>query len=124
MNFGKCLISGIIGGVIGAAAWGAVAYFTGYEIGWLAWGVGVLVGMAVRVAAGGESGAGLGVLACMIALGSIAGGKYTAAYLSVQAEIKKVGTITISEDNARLYTASRLVHEYEDAGKTLKWPEG
>jgi hypothetical protein len=46
------LLMGLVGGLIamlgGAIVWGAVTYFTQYQIGWVAIGVGFLVGVAVR----------------------------------------------------------------------------
>ena len=35
---------------MGAAVWAGIAYFAGYEVGWVAWGIGALVGVAVRFA--------------------------------------------------------------------------
>jgi len=46
------LIMGLVGGgiamLVSAAIWGAVTYFTEYQIGWMAIGVGFLVGIAVK----------------------------------------------------------------------------
>lgn len=53
------LLMGLIGGVIamlvGAVVWGAITYFTEYQIGWMAVGVGFLVGMAVKFFGKGKS---------------------------------------------------------------------
>ncbi|MGB6854942.1 MAG: hypothetical protein WBG49_20340 [Thermoanaerobaculia bacterium] len=38
------LVGGLAGGLIGAAAWMVVVYFTDYELGVIAWGIGVLAG--------------------------------------------------------------------------------
>lgn len=124
MDAMKCVVGGLVGGLIGAAIWGAIAYFTGYEIGWIAWAVGVVVGMGVRLTSGGASGAGLGVLASILALASIAGGKYAAAYLTVQSMVKAASKIEINDEQAQGYIANQLVREYEEAGKPLKWPDG
>ena len=43
----KDVTFGLIGGAIGAAVWAGVVAVTQYEIGWIAWGVGGLVGYAV-----------------------------------------------------------------------------
>lgn len=73
------LLMGLIGGLIamlgGAIAWGAVTYFTEYQIGWLAIGVGFLVGVAVRFFGKGKtlifgvSSAALALIGC--ALGNL-----------------------------------------------------
>lgn len=41
-------MAGIAAAAVGAALWAAVTYFTEYQIGWMAVGVGLLVGFAVR----------------------------------------------------------------------------
>ena len=52
------LLMGLIGGAIamlvGAIVWGAVTYFTEYQIGWMAIGVGFLVGLAIKFSDGGK----------------------------------------------------------------------
>lgn len=120
----KCLLGGLVGGLVGAAVWGAVAYFTGYEIGWIAWGIGVVVGFGVRLCSGGESGAGLGALAAILALASIAGGKYVAGYLTVQSIVKGMQKIEVTDEQAQEYIVAQLVKEYAGEGKALKWPAG
>jgi hypothetical protein len=70
------LLMGLIGGVIamlgGAILWGAVTYFTGYQIGWIAIGVGFLVGVAIRFFGKGKSliygvaGAILALIGCIL----------------------------------------------------------
>jgi hypothetical protein len=70
------LLMGLIGGVIamlvGAIAWGAITYFTEYQIGWMAIGVGFLVGIAVRFFGRGKSmvfgisSASLALIGCIL----------------------------------------------------------
>jgi hypothetical protein len=40
VGLGKCVVAGLIGGVVGGAIWAAIAYFANAEIGWIAWGMG------------------------------------------------------------------------------------
>jgi hypothetical protein len=42
------ICAGLAAAVLGAAAWALVTVVTGYQIGWMAIGVGLLVGLAVR----------------------------------------------------------------------------
>jgi len=42
------VLAGLIGALGGAAVWGGITVATGYQIGWMAVGVGFLVGYAVR----------------------------------------------------------------------------
>ncbi len=47
-NLGLAIIGGAVAALIGAAAWAAVTITTGYQIGFMAIGVGFLVGFVVR----------------------------------------------------------------------------
>jgi hypothetical protein len=66
------LVGGVIAMLLGAIIWGAIAYFTGYQIGWLAIGVGFLVGIGIRylgkgrLAIFGISGAVLALIGCVL----------------------------------------------------------
>lgn len=70
------LIGGAIAGLLGAIAWAAVGYFTNYELGILAWGIGVLVGFGAKLGSQREGGPALGLVAALIAVGSILLGKW------------------------------------------------
>jgi hypothetical protein len=65
------LVAGGIAMLIGAIAWGAITYFTGYQIGYVAIGVGFLVGVAIRFLGKGKtmtfgiSGAILALIGCL-----------------------------------------------------------
>jgi len=48
-NLALGIVGGAAGGLLGAIVWAAVTYFTEYQIGWLALGVGYLVGIGVRL---------------------------------------------------------------------------
>lgn len=70
------LFMGILGGgmaaLIGALAWGGITYGTGFQIGWMAIGVGFLVGFAVRLTGKGVDqifgivGAILSLVGCLL----------------------------------------------------------
>ncbi len=45
----KDIAYALAGGLVGAAAWAGVVHLTEHEIGWIAWGVGTLVGVAVAL---------------------------------------------------------------------------
>ncbi len=86
-NLVVALVAGFVAASIGAAAWGAVAYFANYELGILAWAIGGGVGFAVgRVA--GCVGLPAQVIAVCAALFSILGGKYAAFYSVLNDQIK------------------------------------
>ena len=70
------LLMGLIGGgiamLVGAIAWGAITYFTEFQISWMSIGVGFLVGVAIRFFGKGKtmifgiSGAVLALLGCLL----------------------------------------------------------
>jgi len=64
------VLAGILVGIPAAVVWALIAYFTGYEIGWVAWGVGAIVGYAVAKSAH-EPSASLGMTAAAIAVASL-----------------------------------------------------
>ena len=81
--FGPLIMSvsgGLIGGFVGAAIWAAIIALTEYEIGWIAWAVGALVGIGVRIGSSGEEGPWLGILSVLIAFASIYAGKAFGLY--------------------------------------------
>jgi len=61
-------LAGLVAAAVGAALWAGVTVLTGYQIGWMAVGVGALVGVAVRAAGKGTTLA-FGILGAMLALG-------------------------------------------------------
>jgi len=69
------LIGGLIAMLVSAIIWGAITYFTEYQIGWMAVGVGYLVGIAINYFGRGKStiygisGAVLALIGC--ALGNL-----------------------------------------------------
>lgn len=67
--------------VVGALVWGGVSHFSGYEIGWLAVGVGALTGWACVQASG--RGTVMAATAAAFALLAILGGKYMATVWSI-----------------------------------------
>lgn len=122
-------IGALIGGVIGAVAWGAIAYFTGFEIGWIAIGIGVLVGIGAQAGGGSQTTGGgmiVGVMAAIVAAASIAGGKYGASYMFVRDTFgsSMSESITLDEVNDD-WVFGRLVDEVcteqIENGQTIEW---
>ena len=87
-NLQMAIIGGIIAAVIGASLWAAITVITDFQIGWMAVGVGFLVGYAVRIMGKGLTriyGYIGGVLAL---LGCLAGNLFSVcAIISKQEEI-------------------------------------
>ncbi len=49
---GFAILTGLIGAAVGGGIWAAVVLLTGYEVGWVAWGVGAVAGIGVRFGLG------------------------------------------------------------------------
>ncbi len=70
-NLAFGIVGGAIAAAIGAALWAVISALTGYQIGWMAVGVGFLVGYAVRICGKGidksfgVAGAVLSLLGCV-----------------------------------------------------------
>lgn len=122
-SFARWVIGGLIGGLAGAAVWAAVTHFTNYEIGWIAWGVGIATGFGVRMAAGDDDGNGPGLTAVLIAVLALVAGKYMATVPRVNQLIRSLdGLIVVTAEDQKLEFAKTIATERERAGKKLKWP--
>lgn len=111
------LVGGLAGGLIGAAAWMVVVYFTDYELGVIAWGIGVLAGYGVRVVAGGRKGAGPAMVAVVAALLSVGVGKVGSIAMAI-----RPGAVT--EEYAVVALADVVVRDFEREGRAVEWPGG
>ncbi len=85
-NFPLAVIAGSIAAAFGAGVWAGVTVVTGYQIGWIAVGVGFLVAFSVRF-----TGRGLGtrfqILGALLALlGCVAGNFLTVCSFIAQSE--------------------------------------
>jgi hypothetical protein len=78
------MIGGGLAAVAGGLIWGLIAVTTGYEIGWIAWGVGVLAGAGVVMFAGGRKGLPLQLIAVTSAVLGILIGKYFTFYSALK----------------------------------------
>jgi len=70
-NLPKAVLFGVLACIVGAAAWALISISTGYQIGYMAIGIGFLVGIAMRQGKGirpvfGIIGAALALVSCVI----------------------------------------------------------
>jgi hypothetical protein len=141
MSVIKMAVGGAIAGLVGAAIWAAIGYFTGLEIGWIAWGIGMLVGAGVRVVGSqeiayfdktqkrmvrsrvGAEGPLAGAVAAVLAVVSVLAGKYALVHLFLSAPAASLEEYL--EDDAMISSmADQVVIEYESQGRTVSWPAG
>jgi hypothetical protein len=74
-NLPMAALAGLVAAAVGAALWAGVTVLTGYQIGWMAVGVGAMVGVAVRTAGRGTTKA-FGILGAVLALGGCLVGNF------------------------------------------------
>lgn len=72
------IVAGCVAALVGAVVWAAIAVFIDREIGWIAIGIGFVVGMAVRVAGRGFE-VRYAVIGAALALSGVVAGKFLAA---------------------------------------------
>ncbi len=125
----RWVLGGLAGSAVGVAIWVGIG-MAGYEIGWIAWGIGFLVGLGVRYGAylGDHDEDTLqGVVAAVMACGSILVAKYILFHMLV------VGPIDDAIQERQANTTSELmialqadtvVEEMTEQGKTVNWPAG
>ncbi len=128
----RCVLGGLIGGAIGVVIWVVVGYSTQYEVGWIAWGVGFLVGVGVRYAAylaDREESFAQGILAAVIAIGSIVTAKFLVFTLLVggsdAAELRELADKIRFDDEAMIASiADEIAEQIMEKGQTIHWPPG
>lgn len=123
MRFVMALVGGIIGGVIGAAIWAGISYATNHEIGWIAWGVGFLVGAGVRVGSQDWDGPVPGLIAVVLSVVAILGGKYATASLLVS-KFDVATNFTITNDDMKEGLCYSIIEERTTKGTPVKWAPG
>jgi hypothetical protein len=109
---GAVLTAALVG--LGAAVgvgvvWGLIVKWTGYEIGFAAWGVGFVVGTAVAFGAQGRRGMPFPAIAVGLALAGIVLGKYLAFVWVGQDVLGNIGLSLplFSSDTVRLFWDTR-----------------
>jgi hypothetical protein len=84
-------LAGLVAAIVGAVIWGLIVRWTDYEVGFVAWGIGFIVGTAVVLGAQGARGVPLQVIAVLLAAVGVVLGKYLAFVWIGQDELGKVG---------------------------------
>lgn len=125
LSFPKWVIAGGIGGLLGAAIWAGISYATNYEIGWIAWGIGFVVGVAVRISAGeSEEGLAPGLTAAAVAIVSVVAGKYAAYSLLVASISSSALAIDIGVNDMIVGFADEIATERMARGQSVVFTGG
>jgi hypothetical protein len=92
------ILGGLLAAIIGGAVWGGIAIFTGYEVGYVALGVGFLCGMGVVMFTGGKKGMPLQMIAVVTSVLGIVIGKYVSFFDVVKGVVaEEKGTEAVAE---------------------------
>ncbi len=88
-------MAGLLAAVVGATVWAGVTVVAGYQIGWIAIGIGFLVGIAVRIGGRGIDPVFGAVGAVMSLVGCVLGNVFTVAwYISVDAGMPVIDVLS------------------------------
>ena len=87
----RVVAAAIVAALVGAVGWGLISFYSESELGIVAWAIGGLVGVAVAYAAKGQLAQNHLVIAAVLALGGVIGGKYLDYYLVVRDFEKEYG---------------------------------
>jgi len=125
VSLGKWIVAGSIGGAAGAAVWAMIAYFAHAEVGWIAWGIGAVVGICIRFVSGeSQEGLGPGIAAALIAILSVLGGKYAAVSMLVASLDLGAETLVLTDEQMIATLADEIVGELQAKGKKVVFPAG
>lgn len=126
------IIGAVIGGAIGSAVWAAIVYFTGYEVGLVAAGVGAVCGIGAAVTSGGGN-AWAGTVAVVVALLSIVFAKVVVneIYVSQLQTFQETVNAGMGEEfTLDLFTSEEVIEEFaddmifdmQDNNQEINWP--
>ena len=90
------IVGAIVGAVLGALLWALISWGTGYEIGFVAWAVGGLVGGGAAYMGG--RGTQMGMACAGLALASILVGKIAAVHFSLDGELENIAAEFFTQD--------------------------
>ena len=87
----RAVAAGLVAAIVGGVAWALIVKASDYEVGFVAWGIGFLVGTAVVFATRGAKSRRLQIVAVALALVGILIGKYLSFALVVQEDAESIG---------------------------------
>lgn len=83
------IAGGGIAAILGGVLWGWIAFGTGYEIGYVALGIGFICGFAVVLLSKGKKGVPFQIIALLTSILGIAVGKYTTFFFFFKEFVEK-----------------------------------
>ncbi len=122
-NSSLAMAVGLVAALAAGGAWALIVLTTGYEIGWVAWGVGLAVGLAMSrltaerstgLAAAAAGFAAVGLLAGKLIISSFSVGAVTDAVLEDEEYLTQVTIYTMIEERS---FNERTLAEYDAVGE-------
>lgn len=114
------LIGGAVAAVVCGGVWGAIVIYTGYEIGYVAWGLGILAGTSVVWLSGGRRGLPLQLIAVGASVVGVLIGKYLTFYSFLrQAIAAEAGE---AEANAISMVSMKVIEFFFEHGSSMLSP--
>lgn len=127
MAFVRWIVGGVIGGLVGGLVWVLLGHYANVEVGYVAWGIGILVGLGVRYGAQSddqEESVVQGVVAAAIALGAVVLAKFLVFQLAIGSALAGIDMPQVTDEMCYVRFADAIVEEQELEGRHLKWPPG
>jgi hypothetical protein len=128
MSSWKWTVAAIVGAAVGTAIWIALGTHFGAPLGWCAVGVGLMSGIALRLAAGeadDEERVARGITAVIIAVLAICVAKYNVASQTMVTEEEEYwqNFATVDEESMIGTIADQIVLARMNQGQTIAWPD-
>ena len=122
LGFITMIAAALVGGLVGSMLWAGIVYATGFQIGFMAVVVGALVGISVCIVRT-DDGQLPGIIAAVVALLAIIGGKLAAAVLLANSYTDEVIYRDVKDNNVMIaHVAGKVAGEWTAEGRALQWP--
>lgn len=116
---GKGILFGVLAGALGACAWAAVVYYSGHEMGWSAWVIGVLVGSAVAGGVRGKTGLGTGLCAAAVTIVCVFGGRFYVEERLTQREVERAREVFLTDREAMETIQTDIWTRWKQEGREI-----
>lgn len=121
------VLAGAVAAIAGTGVWYLIAMQTGSEIKFVTIGVGVPIGLAIKLVAGDRAGGLSGGMAVALTIAAVFGGKYLVFHGIVTEIERDLGLdqgITMTEEGLLVAYAREVAIDRESRGEELGWPYG
>ena len=105
MALAKWLMGGLAGAAVGAVIWILVSYYLNAEVGYVAWGIGILTGLGVRLASRYDDTPPSGIesiVAATIALLTLLAAKFLVISIQIDEMVAGANAVLENGENAAL----------------------